>query len=218
MVEAIPWIRSFSSDTVEPKCLKFQFRSTLAPSASRGCTHSYITNSLSLLWFQCNFLKGKKCHRISWTLCGSYKTGKQMPQEQGKMTGRLYWCYRRVIAQLRVIPYLGPRRRRFSHQVQGKLLAGKESESLASWEGGKQVFPGENCRLFPWNKLRRCARKKDPAFSDPCSVRVPRQVLRTIRKTEVLHQKQHPWEHPPTPSLAAPLPRPVAALEVFETV
>lgn len=131
MIGAISRTQSFSSDTVWPKGLKSQFRSMLVPSASRVvCT--FLWNALPLLWFQCNFLKGKKCHRISWTLCWSYKTTKWMSEEQGKMTGRLYRWYRRVIAQLRVILYLGPRRRRFSHQVQGKLLAGKQAESLAS--------------------------------------------------------------------------------------
>lgn len=55
-----------------------------------------------------------------------------MPEEQGEMTGRLYGYYRMVIAQLRVILYRSPRRRRLSHQVQGKRLAGKKAESLAS--------------------------------------------------------------------------------------
>lgn len=71
-----------------------------------------------------------------------------MPEEQGKMTGRLYGCYRVVIAQLRVILHRGPRRKRLSHQVQGKLLAGKKAESLASL-GENRSFPGRIAGFTP---------------------------------------------------------------------
>lgn len=45
-------------------------------------------------------------------------------------------------------PYLGPRKRRFSHQVQGKLLAGEEAESLASL-GENKSFLGRIVGFTP---------------------------------------------------------------------
>lgn len=68
--------------------------------------------------------------------------------ENDREVVRMLGCYRVVIAQLRVILHRGPRRKRLSHQVQGKLLAGKKAESLASL-GENRSFPGRIVGFTP---------------------------------------------------------------------